>query len=110
MNIVGSVSSVQASTNTNVVMVGSVMNATRALTVSFTMQNTGVQSIQWQVRGGNLADLSGGAIVQAAATVTAGSFATYSTATAVYKFYGVFIESTVDDSHGEGTLVGIAKG
>lgn len=110
MNVTNSVSPVQVSDNTNTLVAGSILNASRALAVSFTIQNTGDNSIQWQVRGGNLSDLSDGAIVQAAATVTAGSYATYALSTAPYQFYGVFIESTVDGSHGEATIKGIAKG
>jgi len=110
MNVTSSVSPVQASTNTNTLVVGSVLNAGRALAISFTIQNSGDESIQWQVRGGNLSSLADGAIVQAAATVTAGSYATYAISTAPYQFYGIFIESTVDDNHGEATIKGIAKG
>lgn len=110
MNITGSVSASQTTTNTNVLVAGSILNASRALSVSFTIQNTGDDSIQWQVRGGNLANLSDGAIVQVAATVTSGSYATYAITNAPYKFYGIFAESTVDGAEGIATIVGIAKG
>lgn len=110
MQILDSVTPVQASVNTNTLVTGSTLNATSALSVSFTNKNTGAQSINWEVIGSNLKDLSDFTVVQASATITAGSVGTYAVSIAPYSFYAVKIASTVGGQHGQATIQGRAKG
>lgn len=110
MNVIGSVSPVQTSTNDYALVQGSILNATRALSVSYTIVNTGDNSITWQVMAGNASDLSDGIVTQAPAAVAADATGSYSVYPAPFKYYGVQIKSTSGGSHGEGSVRGAAKG
>jgi hypothetical protein len=110
MQILYSVSPVQASVNTNTLVAGSTVDATMALSVSFTIENSGDESIDYEVIAGNLEDLSDATVVQASATLTTGSFGTYAVSIAPYSYYGIKIASTVGGSHGEATIYGTSKG
>jgi len=110
MKIFNRAEAVQASTNTNTLVSDSVLNATNAMSVSFTIENSGANSIDWEVVAGNLADLSDATVVQAAATVASGAFSSYAVQIAPFEFYGIRIESTTTDQAGEGTIHGICKG
>ena len=109
MQILYSVDVVQDSTNT-LALAGSILNASTSQSVAFTVGNTGDNSIEWTVYGGNSSDLSDGVVIQASAPIEAGALANYAVSVAPYAYYGVYIKSTVDDSHGQATLHGVGKG
>jgi len=100
----------QASTASLVLVVGSTLDLLNKSSLSYTIENTGVDSMDWGVYGGNASDLSDSVLVNTAATVLAAGFDSYAVAVAPYRYYGVFIEDTVGGSHGEATLIGVAKG
>jgi len=110
MQILHSVSPVQASVNTNTLVAGSTVDATMALSVSFTIENSGAESIDYEVIAGNLEDLSDATVVQASATLVSGAFGSYAVSIAPFSNYGIMIASTVGGSHGEATVHGRAKG
>ena len=110
MSITNSVSAVQTSTNTSTLVAGSKLNTTRGLSASVTIVNTGDDSIDWVLYGANTSDLSDKVIVKANATVASGASDSYATSLAPFRFYAVFVESTVDNTPGEATVSGIVKG
>ena len=100
----------QASTASYVIVAGSLVNTAARHTLSYTIKNTGAESIDWKVVGGNLSDPSDGVIVNNVATITAGAYGTAYNATSLpYQWYAVYIVDTVAASHGEATLAAIAK-
>lgn len=100
----------QASTASYATITGSLINMLQYKTLSFTIKNTGANSIDWKIIAGNMSDLSDAVIVNGAATITAGSYGTaYTATTTPYQWYAVQIIDTVGASHGEATLAGIAK-
>lgn len=66
-------------------------------------------SVDWTVFGANEADYSDEQVVQAEAAVAAAATGTYVVAQAPYRYYRVKIKSTVVDTPGTATVVGIAK-
>jgi len=66
-------------------------------------------SVDWTVFGANAADYSDEVIVQAEAAVAAAGIGSYAVAQAPYRYYRVKIKSTVADTPGTATVVGIAK-
>ena len=66
-------------------------------------------SVDWTVFGANASDYSDEQIVQAEAAVAAAGKSSYVTAQAPYRYYRVKIKSTVADTPGTATVVGIAK-
>lgn len=110
MQILSSVSPVQASTNTSTLVSGSVLNAGNSWTLSYTIINTGENSIGYLVVGGNLADLSDGVTVQNSATLAANAIGSYSVSVPVWNYYGIKIVSTVADTPGQATVNGRTKG
>jgi hypothetical protein len=66
--------------------------------------------VKWTVYGANASDYSDEQVVQAEASVVAGTTGTYIVAQAPYAYYRVKIDSTVDDAHGVVTLRAIMKG
>lgn len=100
----------QASTSSYLIVAGSLMNTLNRNSLSYTIKNTGAESIDWKIVAGNLSDLSDGVIVNAAATITAGAYGTaYAVTTTPYAWYAVYIVDTVGASHGEATINGICK-
>jgi uncharacterized membrane protein len=100
----------QDSTASFVLVAGSVLNTYKYTTVSYTIQNSGTNSINWKVLGGNLSDLSDGTAVKSSAAVVANAFDTYAVSPAPYLFYGVFIDDASSGSHGTANVHGVAKG
>lgn len=100
----------QASTASLVLVVGSTLDLLNKSSLSYTIENTGLQSIDWAVYGGNASDLSDAVAVNTPATILTTAFDSYAVAVAPYRYYGVFIEDTVGGLHGEATVIGIAKG
>ena len=66
-------------------------------------------SIDWTVYGANQADYSDEVVVQAEAAVAAAAAGSYAVAQAVYRYYRVKIKSTVAETPGTATVVGVAK-
>ena len=110
MTVISSVSAVQASTNDSVLVTGSTLSAWQGLSVSYTIVNTGDDTISWIVYGANASDLSDKVIVQASADILSGAAGSYSAFVAPFSFYAVYIESKVDDTPGEATVRGVVKG
>lgn len=110
MQIIDTATEVKASVNTLTLMSSSKMRAGQAFSISYSIKNTGANSISWEVRGGNSLDLSDAIVVQSLATITAGSSSSYASTVPVYAYYAIYIRSTVADNHGEATIKGITKG
>ncbi len=111
MNVINRISPVgQASTNTSTLVTGSILNTARALTLAFTVKNSGADSIDYTIVGGNASDLSDGVIVQSSATILANAFGSYSIFVPTFQFYGVKVKSTVNGTPGTGLVVGVVKG
>ena len=101
----------QNSTNTPTRVTGADLDTLHNLSASFTVKNTaGVNSINFDVRGGNMADFSDAVIVQVAQTVLAGAYGTFAAAATPFIYYGVFIVSTVPGAAGTALVFGITKG
>lgn len=91
--------------------IGSTLDTLHAYSVSYNIKNVGANSITWQVIASNLPDFSDGpVVVKAGAAVAAAATDTYSSGPAVYRYYKVQIEDTVNLSHGTSHLAGITKG
>lgn len=110
MQILNIVTPVQASVNDSTLVAGSILNAGRAQSISYTISNTGAQSIDWEVRAGNQADLSDSIVAQAFEAVAADAEKGYGVANPPYMFYGIYIKSTSSGQHGEATIAGASKG
>jgi hypothetical protein len=108
---VSSVSPVgQASTNPFVDVAGSNLDATRSNSVSYTITNTGVNSLTWQVLAGNASDGSDAAVISGPAALLAAATASFSQSPALYRFYKIQIKSTVAATPGTAVVNGVAKG
>ena len=110
MSVISNVSAVQASTNDPTLVTGSILPAWMGLSVSYTIVNSGDDTISWVVYGGNAADLLDKVIIQASADVLTGAASSYSAFVAPFAYYGLYIESKVDDTPGEATIKGVVKG
>lgn len=110
MAVISSVNVSQVSTNTSVLVVGSILQAWAGLSVSYTVVNTGDDTISYVVYGGNAPDLSDGIIIQGAADILSGAVGSYSAFVAPFSYYGIFAESKVDNTPGEATVRGVVKG
>lgn len=111
MQILSGVSPSFTTTNTNTLVSGSILNASAALSVSFTIRNTGdSHTLSYEVIGGNVPDLSDGVVVQNSANVTHGNVGSYATQVAPYAYYGIKVVSTANNSHTTGSIFGRAKG
>ncbi len=100
----------QASTASYVDVTGSTLDTLNNLTASYTITNDGLQSIDWQVLGSNVANFTPNVVVQAGATILAAASSSYSTAAAVWRYYKVQIKDTVGGVHGAALVHGITKG
>jgi len=111
MQILSGVNPTLTTTNTNTLISGSILNASAALSVSFTIRNTGdTNSLSYEVIGGHASDLSDGVVVQASANVAAGAVSSYAVSTAPFTFYGIKAVSTSAGNHTTGSILGKAKG
>ncbi len=99
----------QASTDPEVVLAGSELDASVFTALAYTIENTGVETIDWTVYGATQADFSDEIVVQASAAVLAAAFDSYTEAPPVFRFYRVTINAAVGGDQGEGTLHGVAK-
>lgn len=110
MNILNSVNSVIATTNTMTLDTGSVLQAWNSMSVAFTVINSGDESLDYEVIAGNMADLSDAAVIQASATLASGAVGSYAISIAPFSYYGVNVKSTAPDTPSEATILGRAKG
>ena len=110
MTIINKVNAVQASTNTSVVATDATMQTSYGTAISYTIVNTGDDTISWILYGANASDLSDKVIVKASADVLAAGVDSYSNSLAPFEYYGIFIKSKVDNTPGEATIRGILKG
>ena len=99
----------QASTNVDAVVVGSEVDARSWRSLAYTIKVI-TNAVTWTVFGANSADYSDEVVVQSAASVSAGSSGSYAVTQAPHAYYRVKIRSTVADTPGTATVVGIAKG
>lgn len=109
MQILEGSSTVQTSTNAYVLS-GAILDATTALTISFTIKNTGANTILWEVVCGNTSDLSDGVVIQNPATLASNAISSYSLSPVPFAYYAIYIKSNVDNNHGQATIRSIAKG
>jgi len=100
----------QASVDAYTLVAGSVLDTLNSLTASFIIENTGANSIDWKVIAGNESTLAAAIEAQAEATVLTTAYGTFSVNPAIWRYYGVYIKSTVPATPGEGTVIGVTKG
>lgn len=99
----------QASTNTEAVVTGSALDASIFQAVSYTLENSGAQTIDVRVFHANLADFSDESQDGADIVILAAAFASFSAASPPFRFYRLKVEAAVDDAQGEITAVGVAR-
>jgi hypothetical protein len=99
----------QASANAYADVAGSTLDTLNAQFVSYTLVNTGANTLTWKVLGANNPDFSDVQQVQAPADVLAAGVASYS-GSAVWRYYKVQVVSKVADTPGSAVVRGIAKG
>jgi hypothetical protein len=110
MGVNSRVSVTQVSTNTSAEVVGSKLSAWQGLSMSYTIVNSGDDTLSWIVYGANSSDLSDKVIVNASADVLSDGASSYSVFVAPFSFYVVYIKSKVDDTPGTAVVNGIVKG
>lgn len=111
MQILNGVSATPTTTNTNTLVADSILSAGNALSVSFTVKNTGdTNSLSYEVIGGNAPDLSDGVVVQASAALAAGAVGSYGVQVAPFAYYGIKVISTSAGNHTTGSILGKGKG
>lgn len=98
----------QTSTNSYVQHAGTVLDALFHRFVSMTVK-VATNDIKWTVYGANQSDFSDKVEVQAEAVVAAAAVGSFSSASAVWRYYGAEIKSSVGGSHGAVTAAAIAK-
>lgn len=99
----------QTSTNADAVVAGSEIDARMWRSLAYTIK-VAVNAVTWTVFGANASDYSDEVVVNSAASVAAGSASSYAVSQAPYAYYRVKIRSTVADTPGTATIVGVAKG
>ena len=100
----------QASTSGWVLVDGSLIDSINDSMYSYTILNSGAQTITWKILAGNTADLVDAIEIKASADLTAAARSSSSNTSLVWRYYGVYIADKVGGVHGEATIVGIAKG
>lgn len=110
MTIVNSVSATQVSTNTSALVVGSILQTTFGMSVGITIVNSGDDTITWILYGGNASDLSDKVTIKASADVASGAADSYGNSVAPFLYYGVYIQSKVNDTPGTAVVRGNVKG
>lgn len=89
---------------------GSLLDTLNNLAVSYTLVNIGANTLCWQVLGANQAGFADVQIVQASADVLAAGIASYSAATALWRYYKVQVKSKVAGNTGTAQVRGVTKG
>jgi hypothetical protein len=98
----------QDATDTLTAVSGSNLDARKRTSLSYTLK-IATQNVRWSVFAANSEDYSDEAVVQAEATVTAGSVGTYSVAPAPFGFYRIKMRTAVAGVVGSATIAGLAK-
>ena len=99
----------QASVDAVVVVAGSALDASLFDAVSYTLENTGSQTIDVLVFRGNLADFSDEAQEGSDITIAAAAFDSFAAATPPFRYYRLKTNSAASGLHGEITAVGVAR-
>ena len=105
---VDTVSVSQVSTNTDTLVAGSTLDARSFGALSYTVA-AATNDLDYTVYGANASDLSDKVAVVAKNTCTAGTTESYAVSPPPYAYYCVYVDATVDDTHGTLTVNGIAK-
>jgi hypothetical protein len=100
----------QATTAAWADVAGSTLDTLHQKCVSFTIINTGANSLDWKVLASNDAAFTVAVEVKASAAVLAGASDSYSATVAVWRYYKVQVQDTAAPNHGEATVHGVAKG
>ena len=101
----------QGSTDSWTLVAGSTLDTLNNLTASYTVQNTEVtNSVDYKIKAGNASNFSDAVEVQAAATILAGAYGSYAISIAPWRYYGVFIQSTVLVTPASVLVRGVTKG
>src|SRR5690349_4955863 len=74
-----------------------------ASSLTYTLK-AATNNLHWQVRGGNLADMSDAVVVQSQATVNAAAIGTFTASPAYYRYYDVQIKAASAGNQGTGTV------
>lgn len=99
----------QASTDPVVVVAGSELDASIFQAVSYTLENTGANSIDVGVYRGNLADFSDEAQDGSDFVIAAAGFASFAAANPPFRFYRLKVNASAGGSQGQITAVGVAR-
>ena len=99
----------QASTDAEVVVTGSALDASIFSAVSYTLENSGAETIDVRVFHANLADFSDESQDGADIVLLAAAFGSFSAASPPFRFYRLKVEAAVGGSQGEITAVGVAR-
>lgn len=110
MAVISSVNATQVSTNTSVLVTGSIIQAWQGLSVAFTIVNSGADTISYIVYGGNASDLSDKVSIQSTTDILAGASGSYSAFVAPFAYYGIYVKSKVNDTPGTAVVRGVVKG
>jgi hypothetical protein len=100
----------QASTNAWILVAGSLMDTINDSMFSYTIRNSGAQTISWKILAGNTITLAEAIEIKASADILTTARDSYSSTAAVWRYYGVYITDKVGGVHGEATVVGVSKG
>lgn len=99
----------QASTNSEVLVTGSELDLSLFDKVSYTLENSGAQTILISVYRANLADFSDESQDGSDISIAAAAFALYTDNPAPLRFYRLKVQAAVGDAQGEITAAGVAK-
>lgn len=99
----------QLSTNADAVVTGSEIDARPWRSLAYTIK-VAANAVTWTVFGANASDYGDEVVVNGAASVDPGLASSYAVSQAPYAYYRVKIRSTVADTPGTATIVGVAKG
>jgi hypothetical protein len=110
MNIIDSVSSTITTTDVNTLDPSLILIAGNAMSVSFTILNTGDESLDYEIVAGNLMNLSDGVVIEESDTLAPDGVASYAVQVAPFSYYGVKLVSTSQGNHTTALVTGRAKG
>lgn len=99
----------QNSTNDELVVTGSALDASIFSNVSYTLENSGAETILISVYRSNLADFSDEVQDGTDISILAAAFDVYVDVPAPFRYYRLKVEAAVDGSQGQITTVGVAR-
>ena len=100
----------QASIDGWVLVDGSLIDSFNDSLYSYTIENSGAQTISWKILAGNTSDLIDAIEIKASADLAAAARSSSSNTSLVWRYYGIYITDKVGGNHGEATIVGFSKG